>query len=288
MTADDHPSAAAETLAFYVRFYAAIASSRAYAQFCERVFGRNFGQHGFADMAQIEALLACLTPGPGDHVLDLGCGNGAMDAYIAEVTGAQVTGIDISSEAINQAQRLAQTPSTHRHPAQLAFHIADIASLPFPPGSFDVLIAIDTLYFTDLDPTVAQMKTLLRPGGRMGMYWSQGANPGAPIEVFPRETLPPDNTDLARALQRAGLAYQAADFTDADYRHAQLKRAVLLQLHPQFVVEDTLFLYDNRLGEADGVIAAIEACAHARYLYLINVNGADTTGRAEKIAFNAP
>ena len=36
---------------FYTRFYAAIAVSPAYARFCERAYGRNFGQHGFADMA---------------------------------------------------------------------------------------------------------------------------------------------------------------------------------------------------------------------------------------------
>ena len=61
------------------------------------------------------------------------------------------------------------------------------------------------------------------------------------------------------------------DFTAADYRHAQLKRAVLLELRPQFEAEDTMFLYDNRMGEAEGVLAAIDAGAHARYLYLISL-----------------
>lgn len=253
---------AGDSLAFYERFYSAIATSRAYAQFCAQVFGRDFGQHGFADMAQLEALLAALAVSPGEHLLDLGCGNGAMDAYISEATGARVTGIDFSPTAISQAQQLAAL-----QPDRLSFRVADIARLPFPPASFDALIAIDTLYFTDLDSTVAQMKALLKPAGRMGIYWSQGANPEVPIEVFPRETLPPDSTDLAQALQRHELAYQVSDFTEADYRHALLKRTVLLELKQAFAAEDTMFLYENRMGEAEGVIAALEAGAHARYLY---------------------
>ncbi len=251
-----------DALAFYERFYAAVAGSRAYALFCQRVFGRDFSQHGFADMAQLDALLDLLAIGPSDRVLDLGCGNGGMAAFIAETTGAHVTGIDISSAAIRQARRYSAT-----RPGQLAFSVADIARLPFPSASFDAHIAIDTLYFTDLDETIVGMKAALKLHGRMGVFWSQGADPATPIEIFPRQTLPPDNTDLARALQRQGLTYGVQDFTDADYRHAQLKRSVLLELRPLFEAEDTLFLYDNRLGEAEGVMTAIEAGAHARYLY---------------------
>lgn len=249
-------------LTFYERYYAAIATSLAYAQFCERVFGRNFGQHGFADMAQLDALIDAVCIDPNDDVLDLGCGNGAMAAYVAAVTGARVTGADFSLAAITQAQRLAAL-----QPERLSFRVADIAALPFSPASFDVLLSIDTLYFTEIDTTVGTLKALLRPGGRMGIYWSQGANPAVPIDAFPRETLAPDNTDVARALQHHGLAYRPLDFTAADYRHAKLKRAVLVELKYQFEAEDMMFLYDNRMGEAEGVIAAVDAGAHARYLY---------------------
>jgi len=31
---------------------------------------------------------------PGDHVLDIGCGNGVVDIEIVQKTGAKVTGID--------------------------------------------------------------------------------------------------------------------------------------------------------------------------------------------------
>ncbi len=42
---------------FYTAFYAATEHSQAHHVFCERVFGMDLCQHGFADMAQLELLL---------------------------------------------------------------------------------------------------------------------------------------------------------------------------------------------------------------------------------------
>ena len=246
---------------WYNDFYAAVATSKAYAQFCERVFGRNFGQHSFADMPQVAKLLAVTQLGSTSRVLDLGCGNGAMDEYIAETTGAQVTGIDYCPIAIEQAQ--ARKP-VH---GSLVFVVGDLADLDFPAQSFDALIAIDTLYFTPLESTIDRMQRLLAPEGQMALFYSHGANPETPLAVFRRETLPPDATPLAVALHRYGLAYTWWDFTWADYRHALRKKRMLEELETTFAAEGNTFLFENRYGEANGVIAAVEAGAHARYLY---------------------
>ena len=50
---------------FYERYYDAMTRSRAHAAFCERVFGRNLCQHGFADMTQLDALIEAARLGPG-------------------------------------------------------------------------------------------------------------------------------------------------------------------------------------------------------------------------------
>jgi hypothetical protein len=42
---------------WYTRYYQATKTSRAYAAFCQRVFGQDWSQHGFADMDQIARLL---------------------------------------------------------------------------------------------------------------------------------------------------------------------------------------------------------------------------------------
>jgi cyclopropane fatty-acyl-phospholipid synthase-like methyltransferase len=247
---------------FYTRFYAAVATSAAYGVFCRRAYGRDLGQHGFADMAQIDALLGVVRLVAGDRVLDLGCGNGGIAEYISDSTGAYVTGIDFIPEAIRQAQE-----RTAAKRARMAFRVGDIRELDLLAGAFNALISIDTLYFTELDRSIPQMAALLAQRGQMAIFYSHGADPENPIATFQRETLPPDRTPLGEALARHGLDYRAWDFAEADYRHAQLARQVLEELKPAFAAEDTLFLYENRLGEAHGIIAAVEAGAHARYLY---------------------
>jgi hypothetical protein len=42
---------------------------------------------------------------------------------------------------------------------------------------------------------------------------------------------------------------------------------VLAELRPQFEAEGAMFIYDNRMGDAEGISQAILENLHARYLY---------------------
>jgi cyclopropane fatty-acyl-phospholipid synthase-like methyltransferase len=252
--------------AFYARFYTATQTSHAYAEFCRRLFGADFTQHGFSDQAQVAKLLEVTQLGPGHHALDLGCGNGRMAAYIAAATGAHVTGIDNCPEAIEQAQRLAAADPAHLH-----FELADIGALALQPATFELAISIDSLYFVEdrLDDVLARIAAALRPAGRMAIYYAHGSDPQRPLERFDRATLAPAMTPLGQALTRLGFPFQTWDFTAEDADHARRKQALLEELEPAFSAEGTHFLYENRYAEAIGVAAAIAAGAHARYLYLV-------------------
>jgi len=252
-------------LDFYTRFYAALPRSRAYAEFCRQLYGADFGQHGFAGMAQLQALLDAVKLLPGEQALDLGCGDGRMAEYISDLTGASVTGLDLVPGSI--AHALARTQPKRDRLAFVAGNIAALDQL-FPPASFDVLISIDSLYFSDLAGTVRQMKALLKPGGRMGIFHAHGADPWHPVETFPRETLPAESSPLASALRANGLNYRWWDFTEADYEHAKRTKSIVEALRPTYESEDDQFLCECRMGEAGGVIAACEGGAHARYLFL--------------------
>ncbi len=107
------------------------------------------------------------------------------------------------------------------------------------------------------------MKALLRPGGRMGIFYSHGADPWHPAETFPRETLPADSGPLAAALRANGLHYRWWDFTEDDYEHARRKRAIIEALRGTYQTEEDRFLCECRMGEAHGVMAAYEAGALA-------------------------
>jgi cyclopropane-fatty-acyl-phospholipid synthase len=60
-----------------------------------------------AQLAKKRHLAAKLRLEPGVTVLDIGCGWGGLSLYLAEVAGAQVTGITLSQEQYQRAQRRA-------------------------------------------------------------------------------------------------------------------------------------------------------------------------------------
>ena len=229
--------------------------------------GRNLCQHGFADMRQIEALIEVTNLGPGDCALDLGCGNGMIAEYLADRTGAHVTGLDYIPLAIQQAQA-----RTAARADRLTFTVGDINALDLPAQAFDVIFSIDSLYFSnDYATTIRKLVEALRPTGQMAILFSHGREPWVPIAEFAAETLAPDKTPLAAALQANGLTYTTLEFTEDDYRLAKLRQQVLMELQPQFEAEDILFIYDNRLGDAKGIRQACEEGLQRRYLYHIRL-----------------
>lgn len=248
---------------FYERYYDAMQRSQAHALFCERVFGRNLCQHGFADLAQLDALLAVTGLGPENRVLDLGCGNGMIAEYLADRTGAHITGLDYVSGAIRQAQERTAAKA-HR----LQFVVGDINALDLSPQGFDTILSIDTIYFSDdYAATIGRLKAALQPGGQMAFLYAHGWEPWTPVESFDKATLAPDATPLARALQGHGLLYDTQDFTVDDLRLALRRRVVLEELKPQFEAEDILFIWENRMGDAQGIAQAIVKGLQRRYLY---------------------
>jgi cyclopropane fatty-acyl-phospholipid synthase-like methyltransferase len=251
---------------WYTRYYAVVASSQANAAYCQQLYGRNLCQHGFAEMAHLDHLIQVSKIRPGERLLDLGCGNGMISAYIAEQTGAHVTGIDFIPEAIHQA--LLRTEDRRQ---QLDFQVMDMTRLAFPPGSFDVILSVDTLYFADVYDTLRPMIPLFKPGGRLAAFFDQSCDPDQPLETYPKEITHVDGTEIAQAFQRLGLPYQAWDYSQEMLDHLQRRKPVLASLKDQFAAEGNLFLYDNHLGEADGIERAYLNGAGKRYLYLVEL-----------------
>jgi ubiquinone/menaquinone biosynthesis C-methylase UbiE len=224
---------------FYEHFYAATEQSHAHACFCEHAFGRNLCQHGFADMIQLDALIAAIDPKPGDRWLDLGCGNGMIAEYISDTTGAHVTGLDYIETAIAQAQA-----RTTAKADRLAFAVGDINALALPPATFDAIIAIDTIYFSnDYPATIRSLLRGLRSGGHLAFLYGHGILPGDMVTDFPLEKLEPTQTPLALALKANGVAFTVQEFTEEEYRLAQRRIQVLTALATDFQAEGIMFIY---------------------------------------------
>lgn len=100
---------------------------------------------------------------PGMHVLDTGCGSGAITKGIAERVGpdGRVVGVDISPRLIEEARE------RYGHMPGLSFETADIYSLPYR-DCFDIVNASRVLQWL-FDPLLAlrQMKRAAKKGGKV-------------------------------------------------------------------------------------------------------------------------
>lgn len=243
----------------YDEYFAKTALSKAHAAFCNRVYGKDLRQHGIADMAQLDQLIETLALNEQSRVLELGCGNGMMAEYISDRTGAHVTGVDISDVGIQQAQ---ERTWEKRH--RLTFSAAHIQQLRFPRDVFDTAILIDVLYFVDAEKTLDGIVSALQPGAQMGIFFTQWLREGDAIEL-----LEPDQTNLARLLQKRSLVYSTSDLSNAEEAHWEKKVRVLNQMQKQFEAEDNAWLYVFRLSEAEGHIKLSER--RSRYLYHVRL-----------------
>jgi cyclopropane fatty-acyl-phospholipid synthase-like methyltransferase len=105
--------------------------------------------------------------GAGSRILDAGCGPGATAILIARETGAHITGISVSTFDVTEAERRAKAEGLED---QLHFQIGDYSSLEFDDGSFDAVIAIESLLSApDLDHVLGEFNRVLRPGGRVAL-----------------------------------------------------------------------------------------------------------------------
>lgn len=175
-----------------------------------------------AQAAKYDRLLDRLGVGRGDHLLEIGCGWGAL-AERAAARGCYVTGISLSQEQLAWArERVRGTPLEGR----IHFRFMDYRDLE---GRFDAIISIEMLEAVGMEYWGSYFATLrrsLKPGGRAAVQTITIADERFDAYrrgtdfiqqyIFPGGTLP-SPAALQREIRHAGLDLLNYHGFGADY-----------------------------------------------------------------------
>lgn len=100
---------------------------------------------------------------PGQCVLDVACGTGALTVAVAERVspGGAAFGLDANPEMLAVARR--------KH-AGIEWHDGRAESLPFADASFDAVVSqFGLMFFDDRVAALREMQRVLRPGGKLAV-----------------------------------------------------------------------------------------------------------------------
>jgi SAM-dependent methyltransferase len=123
----------------------------------------------------------------GDDALDVACGSG--NATIpAALTGAKVTGLDITPELLEAGRANAAQAGV-----EIDWIEGDAEQLPFEDGSFDAVISVfGCMFAPDHRATAAELARVLQPGGRMAVCaWTPDGNIGQFFMTVAKHMEPP-------------------------------------------------------------------------------------------------
>jgi SAM-dependent methyltransferase len=140
---------------------------------------------------------------PDAHVLDIGCGAGhALQRVGHQLTTGRVVGLDASPTMVRLATR-----RNRRLIAQGRATIAkgDVGQLPYPPASFDRILATHTVYFwRDLAHAARELRRVLKPDGLLALGFGDPESMRAtfPPSVYTLRTA----AEIARILTTTGFA----------------------------------------------------------------------------------
>ncbi len=94
-------------------------------------------------------------------ILDIGCGSGAITAYMASRTEGTVLGIDNAQSMISFAQE------NYKDIQNISFKLADATAWPFSQTEFDYIVSFSCLHWIrELQPVIKNIAISLKQNGR--------------------------------------------------------------------------------------------------------------------------
>jgi SAM-dependent methyltransferase len=162
--------------------------------------GEYVEQENFMRAGEIRALAERAGIARGVSVLDLCCGVGGPGRFLTREFGCSYVGIDSSASAVGIARARARGLACR-------FEVAQVP--PLPPGTFDVVLLLETmLAFSDKERLVDDVSRALPVGGRFAFTLEEGL----PLTESERTRMPDADTvwltpldEMHKVLLQAGL-----------------------------------------------------------------------------------
>ncbi|WP_329340043.1 methyltransferase domain-containing protein [Streptomyces sp. NBC_00663] len=181
-----------------------------------------------------DMMIERLQVGPGDRVLDIGCGLGGPAIRLAQATGAEVVGISVSRKQVEKANGLAEAAGMS---GKVSFQHGDAMNLPFDDASFSAVWMLESvMQMPDRTAALTEAARVLRPNGRLAL-----------TDNYERETISAERRVVIEGILKRYLTQSPASFEayPTMLREAGLRCAEIID-----VSENTTRQSVKRLGEA--------------------------------------
>jgi len=155
--------------------------------------------HSYVSRSELRRLATDLRVGPGQTLLDVGCGRGGPAIWVAAETGADLVGLDIADAPLADARRLAASMGI-----RATFACGRFESTGLARASVDGVMSVDAFLFTpDKAAAFRELRRVIRPGCRLAMTsWDYHRQP---------DGRPPQVADHRPVAEAAGFAIVAYD-----------------------------------------------------------------------------
>ena len=184
-------------------------------------------------------------PLSGAAVLELGAGTGIASVELARRAGSLVV-TDLGPRMLGRGLTKHSSPGV----------VARAEQLPFAVASFDLVCGAQMWHWTD-EPAAAEVARVLRPGGRLALWWNEVVGDGIWWYDAQQDRLERDNPNYRRG------------YREIDYRAALLplfggpapteihwERTISLDVYERWLRSKS---YVQALPDVDGFIGASRA-----------------------------
>ncbi|MGI9145442.1 MAG: class I SAM-dependent methyltransferase, partial [Chloroflexota bacterium] len=116
----------------------------------------------------VRSVVRAADPQPGQSILEVGCGSGAVARWLARFTNGanRIQAVDVNDYLLREAASLTRSEGLTE---RITFQHGDAEDLPLRSGGVDVALSFTVMEEVDAGRMLAELIRVTKPGGRLGI-----------------------------------------------------------------------------------------------------------------------